>query len=244
MSTLISRRGFLGTLVAAAVGAAAQFDPLRGLWVPQTAEIQPVVIAGLADLNELALRFARTLSERLADHRVGALKQSVLQHVTYGEASVATTRPGLTHQELGPVLQKVIAEQSAAPPVLTVDGGRGWFQRSRRVAKTTPIAGAESRLVYLAGELLHELRRDQVDLFVPLTKDLRPGVPFSDDTLVTVVTDPESGLSVRAYRFTPNDGRELVSFEVGAGLWRSKRADRKRPTLYFSQRFDPTRCDA
>ena len=223
MSMLVSRRGFLGTLVAAAVGAAAQFDPLRVLWVPQS-DVQPVVIAGLEELNDLALRFAKMMAEQMTRRRVRDVQQSVLASVTYGDTPMVQLRPTLRQDHLGPIVQQLISEQSATTPRLRVNGQHGYFERTRRIAKSAPIrsaAGADDQLYTMANQMLREFHYAHVDMFVPMTTELRPGVPFTD-SLVTVVTDPESGLSVRAQRFKPNEGPEMTSMELGAGTWQTR----------------------
>ena len=198
-----SRRGFLGTLSAALVGAAATFDPLRGLWVPQsTGKIAPT--AGLEELNDLALCFAQMMAGRLADRRAS----EVIRSVTYESRSFV-----------------------ALPPSLRVVGLRpGMFVPAPRTAKTGQVGSRRSDyLDTMADQTMRALRGTQVNIFAPMSKDLRPGTVFTN-ALVTVVGDPSSGLSVRAMRFKDaSSGHLMTLVELAGGHWRLRHAFTPNP---------------
>lgn len=94
---MLTRRGFLQTMLATAVGAVAHFDPLRGLWVPGTEAAilkdgVPVTIIDQTniiwtkapvdvtlELNDLALRFVKEMGARLSKASSCVLRQVMLQ---------------------------------------------------------------------------------------------------------------------------------------------------------------------
>ena len=188
----ISRRGFLGTMATALVGLTATFDPQRALWIPPSVR-DTVVIDGLDELNDLALRFAKQMAERLSGHRA-----TVLRQVTFAHAAHATTIP-----------------------VLRLDESTGYFQPERRVVKTGQVwRESDAFIASMAGQTMRELERlGRVNMFAPMSPDLRAGMPFSD-CLATVVADPESGLSARALRFTNDEHKVLTSLELAPGVYR------------------------
>lgn len=214
-----SRRGFLQTMLAAAVGAAANFDPLKGLWVPGRDETTPVTITDVTDvaipwtenvvddqieINDIALRFAQAMGARLSSNYTQPLilRTVMLQHAG--------------HIELG----TITLEDSDGG-----DAGRGHFSPApHRVVKelaslrTDQINGA----AYDMGRAVRNY-----DAFAPIGTDLRAGVPFAG-CLVGCATDPESGLSARALRFTTIDKEVHTSVEMAVGNWHGYGARARR----------------
>lgn len=210
---MISRRAFLGTMLAAGVGAAANFDPVKGLWVPGPVEGAPapeILIPGVtwtkaivdetADLSELARLFAHEMGDRLQNHRAVALRNVMLRQVG--------------HINLGTLLLDGADERE-----------RGHFQPSphrglvHEVWNSRDDGGARVHLdrAKWAASVLRR-KAERFDMFAPIGTDLRAGVPFTD-CLVGVGTDEESGLSARALRFKTTDGVIHTEVEMAGGDW-------------------------
>lgn len=224
----LSRRGFLHTMLAAAVGTAATFDPLRKLWVPgavAAAEAQLILPAGwtwdgpkiekvadeILELNDLALRFAQQMAQRLERHS-GRVLQEALYRDLGGDVFSA---PRLA-----------AAKVSLTDAIETPEWGVGQFVPAPyRIVKT--LETTRPHMIQVAASSM----RDEVDtrswrrgfdMFAPVSGELRPGVGFND-TLVGMATDPDSGLSVRVLRYRNWDGIRLVpvtAFEMAVGTWR------------------------
>lgn len=209
---IFGRRGFLHTLAAAAVGAAT-FDPKSLLWVPAApATIIGVelggssaaeVIATQLELNELALRFARIMTDRLERHSSVALREVMFKH----------------------------AGHVRLPGLLSVNAmGTGLFEPSPvRLMKTDSYGATasssfiESSMHRLSAEMMSAINSRRLDMFAPVSTGLREGVPFSDDVMIGVGIDPESGLSARVLRFEQDSrgGRVQMktAVELAAGRW-------------------------
>jgi hypothetical protein len=69
-------------------------------------------------------------------------------------------------------------------------------------------------------------------MFVPITAELRPGEPLTDDVAIGVATDPESGLTVRVLRFEQDQirgrTRPLIAAEMVGGVWAPDRKPERR----------------
>ena len=194
----LSRRGFLGTMLAAAAGAAASFDPVRKLWVmAQPAEIvvpavtwTSAVADETADLTDVALRFARSMGEQLQSHHATVLRDVAIRHTG--------------HAGLGQLL--LDGQQ----------GGEGYFAPSPTRIQRTLQRGSREPLDDAARAM--SPRYYNVDMFAPIGTELRQGVPFTD-CLVGTATDAETGLSARALRFKTTDGTVHTMVEVSGGRW-------------------------
>lgn len=248
---MLSRRGFLGTLAAAATGAAAAFDPIAKLWVPKalasdlTAEralehleiisrplssraVQAVIDTQL-ELNDLALRVARAMTDRLAAH-----KSVLLRQVVY-ELSGQTHLDGLIRmpapvEKLGPQGSAEFLEK-VYPGISSIPEAVGQFEPSQHRVMALQTARSSFSQVYV-DTLANELREKVwgFDMFVPITGELRPGEPFSDDVAIGVATDPESGLTVRVLRFDQEQrggNRPFIGAEMVGGEWEPQRPRRK-----------------
>ena len=209
---MLGRRGFLHTLAAAAVGAAT-FEPKGLLWMPAApASIVPVeltgttaqaVIAEQLELNDLALQFAKMMTDRLERHSSVALREVMYRHAG--------------HMRL--------------PGTLDVtDMGLGLFQPlPTRLMKTGQYgATAKSSFVAasmrdLSGQMMSDINSGRLDMFAPIGRDLRAGVPFTE-AAIGLATDPESGLSVRVLRFQQESGVRrhtmMTAFEMAGGRWK------------------------
>jgi hypothetical protein len=207
---MISRRGFLQTLVAAAAGAAANFDPIAKLWVVgATDQTVPDIIQGVswtaaiadeqAELNDIAMRFARALGERMHNHASMILRQVIAQHT--GQSNLEGTL--------------LLRDADSGPGSYA---GRGHFTPAAgRIHTELPgLNPTDAVLGGVAGEMRWKLRGS--DILAPIGTDLRTGVPFTD-CLVGVGTDPETGLSARALRFRTIDKGLHTHVEVAAGEW-------------------------
>jgi len=225
-------------MVAAAVGAMATFDPTRKLWVPGLPSIASnalgdgvlTIVSGasawslaktkLADasvprpvtaflideqleLNDLALRFAKAMADRLETHPALVLRQITCQHAGHIDLS------GL----------------------LTLDDGRrGRFEPNpRRIVAN--VHGQTNQPAIVAADDMR-WKCEGFDAFAPVSTELRPGVQFND-SIVGVATDPESGVSARAIRYTNWNGgssERVTAFELAGGTWEvsgSRRAARR-----------------
>lgn len=211
-----SRRGFLQTMMAAAVGAAANFDPLKGLWVPGRDETTPVSITDVTvpwtehvvddqlELNDIALRFAQAMGARLSSDRTPplVLRTVMLQHAGHIDLGTITLEDGSGGY-----------------------AGRGHFQPAEhRIVKeldSLKTAHLDGTAYYMRTALRG------YDTFAPIGTDLRSGVPFAG-CMVGCATDPESGLSARALRFTTLDRKLHTSVEMAVGNWHGAGARARR----------------
>lgn len=210
-----SRRGFLQT-IATAMGAAA-LDPISKLWVPThepvalaSAELLPHTVGSfgsaptvtLSALDEMALEVAKAMAFRLDDPKTLAVGR-------------IDFKPSSTH-----------------PGVLEIPGFRKDVfipaNRTMRVIDDKPL----DQQTFVVNTLANELRYAVMgyEVFVPITRELRPGDAFSDDIEVGVGTDPETGLSVRVIRFE-HEGlrrstRRLLGVEMAGGRWHRARGHR------------------
>ena len=214
-------------MAAVAAGAVANFDPLRGLWVPGPVEGAEVVIPEASwttavideqlELTDLALRFAQEMSARVERSSPVVVRQIMLQHAG--------------HTNLGLITLTDEAGQ---------DQVRGHFEplpyrmMKELIQEHIPQHSARERiaLAYTADVMAESVRG--CDCFAPIGSDLRQGVPFTD-CLVGVATDPESGLSARALRFTTRDRQVHTGLELAVGDWhgimrgaRSRRREARR----------------
>lgn len=217
--SLLSRRGFLQTLATAAVGAAV-FDPKSLLWVPAPAqstivlaEASPGVIAIQLELNDLAQRFARLMSERLLSSRSTrenvALKQIMFRHAGH----VHLPAGSLEVDDLG-------AGYFSAEPARLVRGGV--------MGRST-----ETFLHDVAADIKGDIARRQVDMFAPIAADLRPNEPFTD-VAIGLGTDPESGLSARVLRYRQPGVGVMTEVEMAGGTWRTHRSQQATcPTCHL-----------
>lgn len=216
---MLTRRGFLGTMIAAAVTAVAKFDPTKGLWVPGLPE--PTTAAPLIEvatqqpgavleLNALAMRFAQALGDQVRKKKLMVLQEVMAERA--GHVNLGLIR--LTDEERG------YFDPAATRTLTYLQGG-------------TP----EDAAFGFARELSY------IDAMAPIGSQLRPGVAFSD-VEVGLATDPASGISARAIRFTPLDSKPQVQLEVAGGRWHPKRLPvRNRGAMragnYSSVRLDP-----
>ena len=218
---MIGRRAFLATLGTALVGAGVSvtFDPKSGLWVPPSAVSQAVIDEQL-ELNDLAIRFAQKMRDRLMRHKALVLREVVTlgQWRTSGEVIA----PGVLRLES--------------------DGAMGHFEPwETRKMKCGPVGrNAEAFLTQMADQMAPDIWREHgIDAFAPIGRELRAGVPLVD-ILVGVGSDLESGLSARAMRFTQRTahGPEvLTGLELAIGQWQSRRARKKRSQGIAPYRF-------
>ena len=221
---MIGRRGFLGTMLAAAVGAVANFDPSKGLWVPGHAAapetlklvetaVAPTwskdVLAEAGELADLAIRFAKRMAGRLEKHASVALHHVAMEMV--GRPNLGTLR----------ILQD---DGQSASGAFAAPGHRLVKQAWEGVHGSAQ--SVNDYLDWAAAELRRDV--DPYDLFVPIGSELRTGVPFTGDIMVGVGTDPDSGLSARALRFRTIDNVVHTSFEVASGTWHGAGARARR----------------
>lgn len=246
----LSRRGFLQTAVAALVGAAAGYDPLKKLWVPGAKAIEfhkdafSLVMAPLnmdasaagseqLELNDLALRFARSLGERLERHRAKVLQGVLLRtpEKSVGfDPTVVSRKDGISIR----MIKEWDGERDTTPrrdifgPIVTEEWGPGEFAplQARLIKATDARFGREGfttndrhTIDGLSYQMLHDIERQRIDMFAPIGAELRAGVPFSAGVLIGLATDPQTGISARTLRYTPNDGSRMTAFEVAVGHW-------------------------
>ena len=215
MGLMVGRRGFLFTLAAAAVGAAT-FDPKSLLWVPTVQPIVPVeltgtsaaaVIAEQLELNDLAMRFAKEMASRLERHPSVTLREVMFKHAGHVHL------PGSLDVE---------------------DMGRGSFvPMPTRVMKVGIVGHSTADYLDTMGaQMAAAVRSKPVDMFAPIGADLRPSVPLTE-CAIGLATDPESGISVRAFRFQNNEGtraaQTLTGVELAAGRWAASQARPRKP---------------
>lgn len=213
----VTRRAFLHTLTAATVGAVATFDPLRKLWIPGSAPgaivaaapMEPDVVVApasvnldeFAELQDIALRFAQQMANRLERWRGHVLEQVLCRQMDG-------------------------VRVRSADSLLEIGGlGRGAFvPANRRVVKTGNArawGNSSTYLDYMAAEMMSDIRKMRVDMFAPVGIELRPGVAFTE-AMVATATDPQSGLSARAIRYNNFDGirmERLTGVEMAVGVW-------------------------
>lgn len=204
---MMSRRAFLGTM-AASLATAAVYDPKTLLWMPEEKSTDIVLAATSADitaqleLNDLAARVARAMSERLELHpSVG------LSEVVYRYTGAMDLPKGL----LG---------------VLGV--GPGYLKPTGRHMLSTDGAATPKAINSYADALSTFVKDKRIDMFAPISADLRPGEPFSPDVKVGRATDPETGLSVRAMRFEQAGVGWWTSYEIAGGRWQGPRLTSKQ----------------
>lgn len=211
----VSRRGFLQTLAASLVGAAT-FDPKALLWVPArptqiiqvTGDAQQAALAmeQAAELNELAFRLARMMTERLARHPSLALREVMYRHS--GSVHLPPDTLEIPEEGLGRF------EPMATRIMPTHHLSQGYKPRDL----------LEGLAFNLTDSIFHVGR--QIDMFAPVGVELRPGEPFTEDVAIGVGTDPESGLSVRVLRFEMDRRRGtqlMLGAEMAGGRWRNHR---------------------
>lgn len=200
-----SRRGFLQT-IATALGAAA-LDPISKLWVPSHQPIAIVSADALASpltaapvatyLDELALEVAQAMAFRLDNPKTIAVGRIDFRP-SASEAGVLEI-PGFRRDVFIPA------------------------DRALRVIDDKPL----DHRVFVVNTLANELKYAAmpIEVFVPITRELRPGDSFSDDVEVGVGTDPETGLSVRVIRFEQDvrgGSKRLLAAEMAGGRWQRR----------------------
>lgn len=221
----LSRRGFLSVLASAAA-TAATFDPKSMLWVPAPKSILPVEltvptldqvgqaleITKLAEtqleLNELALKVAKQMTERLMRSESVALREVMFRHsghVRVGLLEVDEIGVGAFEPAYGRFMVTL-------PP--------------RDRAKYLDSTSLARALAYDLGS-----RASAYDMFAPISAELRPGEPFTDDVAIGWATDPDSGLSVRVMRFEQDRVGTMLSAEMAGGCWVGKRELARRAAL-------------
>lgn len=187
----ICRRGFLKSAIVAAVGALATFDTGRKLWLPDShLEVRDEVL----ELNDLALRFAKKMAERMADERAHRV---VLSQLLF---------------ERGTRMENGIIR-------LEQDNRAIYFEPlHHRIVKTGDATNQATLLDMALGQTMQDVRRNNVTAFAPINAKMRHGSDFADAT-VGLATDPVSGLSARSLRFKNTDGQLLTSLELAVGTW-------------------------
>lgn len=195
----IGRRGFLHTLAAAAVGAAT-FDPKALLWTPAPKAVEiiaaadPILLERLLELDAIALQFAKATADRVARQKTVAL-----QEVTY----------------------RLSGRVDAG--LITLDSGEaGHFEPAHERLVRTVYGPARQVPLGVLRNFPDDLPLGRVDMYAPITREMRPGEPFSADVRIGVATDPDSGISARVMEFE-QDGRRgartMAMFEVAGGTW-------------------------
>lgn len=245
---MLTRRGFLGTLAAAATGAAAAFDPNSKLWIPRA--VASEVVEGLAlvmrplsdsvvqriidtqlELNDLAARIAREMTARLERHKSVLLRQVLyeLSRQNHLDGLIRLPKP---IERLGPQGSAEFLKR-VYPWISNIPEAIGRFEPSAyRVIAMQPTRASfnAAYVTSLAGELTEKVW--PFDMFVPITAELRPGEPFTDDVAIGVATDPESGLTVRVLRFEQDQirgrTRPLIAAEMVGGVWAPDRKPERR----------------
>lgn len=220
---MLTRRGFLGTMLAAAAGAVANFDVSKKLWVPgvpdRVADVTQWTIEQVAERSELALpvltwtkdvpgnqaelidvamRFAKTMAPRLQKTKATVLRRMMLEHAGHMDLGLIT----LTDDDGNPA-------------------GRGYYEPAvHRVSKDLEAAHRGYRARTSMEDAADQMFSDvaQFDAFAPIGVNLRDNMPFAD-CLVGTATDPESGLSARALRFRTVDGVVHTECELAVGNW-------------------------
>jgi hypothetical protein len=195
----------------------ATFDPKSLLWVPKSMMAIPdearVILAPgvfgagtsvdeVLELNDLAMKFARAMTDRLERHKSVALRE-----IMFRQSGHVRLPPGILD-----VTDHGIGEFEPTPSRAMVTVGSG-------LSFKTP-ASAVDHAASLAMSFIEENR---VDAFAPIGQEMRPGEPFSGVGAIGLATDPESGLSVRVLRWK-QDGRggrpiEMAGFEIAGGRW-------------------------
>jgi hypothetical protein len=168
-----------------------------------------------AELNEIAARFAAAFGARVLD----------------GKGNLGRSRDGR-------ILRQIMLEQAGhidLGQIRLEDGERGYFNPE----VTRSVVGVRMRTA-LAPEYDATANRMAVltnrsDVFAPIGSDLRAGVPFTD-CLVGTATDPETGMTARALRFTTLDKDVLTEVEVAAGRWHVNKPRERR--LHYTVLFD------
>lgn len=199
---MISRRGFLQTMAAAAVGAAV-YDVDTKLWRPAQgglilpADAGEIVLAQQHELNLAAAWVAHELGGRLERHNAFGLRDIIYRHT----GNVDLPAGVLDLLEVGP--------------------GRFQGLAARKLIVIDNIG--QARMHAAAGAMSMHIIDRKLDAFAPLTTELRPGESFDKDMLFGIATDPETGMSVRAMRWTQVAGGQaphtLYGFEIAAGRW-------------------------
>jgi hypothetical protein len=180
----ISRRGFLQTLAAAAVGAAT-FDPKSLLWTPAPKPVEiiaaadPILLERLLELDALAMKFAKATAAHLSRQQAVALREVAYRLSGQVDAGLIALETGETGR----------FEPSDSRLISTFYGAGSYIDRHIDLHK-----------------VVADIPLDHVDMFAPVTRELRPNEPFTDDVLIGVATDPESGISARVLQFD-QDGR-------------------------------------
>lgn len=186
-----SRRGFLKTLMTGV--SLAAFDPILKLWLPQTQKVVGVTLDAASgetlaqavqkvtdeqlEMNDLALRIAKQLGERMADFKAIGLSQVDYQVVKH--------------------LQNV-------GPLIDVDGEARLFLPNQRVMESVPIG--EASVDRLVRNLYFRAVESGTDVFAPITPELSPGSKFDDDMKIGIGVDPETGVSIRLLKWFQDSG--------------------------------------
>lgn len=237
---MLTRRGFLGTMLAAAAGAVANFDVSKGLWVPgctdllkEGAQVSPLALPQVSwtraiaenqsELNDIALRFAQTMAPRLMKTKATVLRRMMLERVG--------------HMDLGLI-------------TLTDDdgnhAGRGHYKPAvHRVSKDLEAAHrgytARTGMDDAADQMFRDV--EKFDTFAPIGVNLRDNVPFAD-CLVGTAVDPASGLSARALRFRTTDGIVHTECELAVGNWYERGSTGRARTDAVRTLLSPELCAA
>jgi len=226
--TNLSRRSFLFTSATALVGAALSFNPKVKLWVPEPVTPAPLAFHPNAfqmvmgpftdpqapplriltpndldanlELRDLALRVAKQMGERFADRRAMVLRELV------GQQATPATPDGLIH------FASNMAEATRQ--------GRFVAEPHRLTATGRVAPDSNSFIKAMAYDLDRHIGwGHRLKMTAPISAELRPGDPFTDCDVV-VATDHESGVSVRAVRWTQPGEGVLTSMEMAMGTWR------------------------
>lgn len=213
---LLSRRAFVGSSLAAVATLAAAakvgiltapgrsadpvgalFDTKSGLWVPKGSEIGQAITT---NLSERAQAFAKAMADLMTERKVEGL-----------------------------VITPAFFEQGyELDTAIEVDGrGKGYLTTSgkRNMVPLPPDVSPERA----AKEWMHS--RGNTGFWygttspglalLPITHELRPGVPFSADqnTNVMVGQHADSGLTVRLLEYIDTNQRAFIGYELATGYF-------------------------
>jgi hypothetical protein len=174
-------------------------------------------------LDDLANDYAKMLADRKASSNIMVVSEvqyrQILQQM---EAPEDEYLPAVTkvYQDGRRALIRRRRSRPFGQSILNVEEEGSGELAHRRCVAGTAFDRVPSRLVLRDA---HLSKLDPIgyklNLVAPITHELRPGVPFTPDTLVGVGVHRESGLMVRLVQAFRTDGLTSMHVEVAGGTW-------------------------